>query len=110
MLLASKTAQGSANPLPYNDRNMKIYIISLAVSILAGLLYGVLNVRSPAPPVAALIGLFGMLMGEQMVPFAKKFIANPSFSTHQTATSDSKSNSLSDSSVSLTTPNQHDKN
>lgn len=53
---------------------MKLYLISLSVGVLAGLLYGVLNVRSPAPPVVALIGLFGMLLGEQAVPFAKKFL------------------------------------
>lgn len=54
---------------------MKLYIISLAVGVLAGLLYGVLNVRSPAPPVAALIGLFGMLIGEQLVPVAKQYFS-----------------------------------
>ncbi len=54
---------------------MKLYLISLAVGILAGLLYGVLNVRSPAPPVVALIGLLGMLIGEQMVPYGKQFVA-----------------------------------
>lgn len=53
---------------------MKIYIISLVVGILAGLLYGVLQVRSPAPPVAALIGLLGMLIGEQMIPFGKQLV------------------------------------
>ncbi len=33
---------------------MKIYLISLAVGILVGVIYGLLNVRSPAPPVIAL--------------------------------------------------------
>ena len=59
---------------------MKIYIISLVVGILAGLLYGVLQVRSPAPPVAALIGLLGMLIGEQMIPFGKQLVADNPFS------------------------------
>ena len=36
---------------------MKIYLISLAVGVLVGVIYGVLNVRSPAPPVVALVGL-----------------------------------------------------
>lgn len=50
---------------------MRPYLISLAVGLLAGGIYGLLNVRSPAPPVIALIGLFGMLLGEQLVPLAR---------------------------------------
>lgn len=65
---------------------MKIYIISLVVGILAGLLYGVLQVRSPAPPVAALIGLLGMLIGEQMIPFGKHLVADSTFSAEKIAT------------------------
>mgnify|MGYP000632601126 CR=1 FL=1 len=44
---------------------MKLYLISLAVGLLVGVIYGVLNVRSPAPPVIALVGLLGILIGEQ---------------------------------------------
>jgi len=51
-----------------------MYLISLGAGILAGVLYGVLNVRSPAPPAIALIGLLGMLVGEQVVPVAKRLI------------------------------------
>ena len=51
---------------------MKTYLIALAVGVLVGLIYGLLNVRSPAPPVIALIGLLGMLIGEQVVPIAKR--------------------------------------
>ena len=54
---------------------MKFYIISLAVGLLVGLIYGVLQVRSPAPPAIALIGLLGMLLGEQIVPTVKRMIA-----------------------------------
>jgi XapX domain-containing protein len=50
---------------------MKLYLISLAAGLLVGVIYGVLNVRSPAPPVIALIGLLGILIGEQIVPFAR---------------------------------------
>ena len=50
---------------------MKIYLISLAVGVLVGVIYGLLHVRSPAPPVVALIGLFGMLAGEQIPPLIK---------------------------------------
>ena len=40
-------------------------LISLAAGVLIGLMYAVLKVRSPAPPALALIGLLGMLAGEQ---------------------------------------------
>ena len=53
---------------------MKIYLISLAVGLLVGAIYGVLNVRSPAPPMVALVGLVGILVGEQGVPIARKLI------------------------------------
>ncbi len=51
---------------------MRLYVISLAVGVLVGIIYALLDVRSPAPPVVALIGLFGMLIGEQVVPAAKR--------------------------------------
>lgn len=54
---------------------MKLYLISLAAGILAGILYGGLGVRSPAPPAVALIGLLGMLIGEQVVPPVKRLLA-----------------------------------
>ena len=54
---------------------MKIYLISLVVGLLVGVIYGLLEVRSPAPPVVALVGLLGILIGEQVVPLAKKWIA-----------------------------------
>lgn len=50
---------------------MKIYIVSLGCGLLVGLIYSLLQVRSPAPPVVALVGLLGMLIGEQAAPVAK---------------------------------------
>ena len=50
---------------------MKTYLLSLGVGLLVGVIYSLLGVRSPAPPVVALIGLFGMLAGEQLPPLAK---------------------------------------
>ena len=44
---------------------MKAYALSGLVGLAVGALYGVLGVKSPAPPVVALVGLFGMLGGEQ---------------------------------------------
>jgi XapX domain-containing protein len=59
---------------------MKIYVVSLGVGLLVGVIYGVLNVRSPAPPVIALVGLLGILLGEQLVPLAKRLVSNESVS------------------------------
>jgi XapX domain-containing protein len=53
---------------------MKPYLISLAAGLLAGCLYALLQVRSPAPPAIALIGLLGMLAGEQAVPFVRSLL------------------------------------
>ncbi|MGK9171082.1 XapX domain-containing protein [Inquilinus limosus] len=54
---------------------MKIYVTALAVGLLVGVIYSLLNVRSPAPPVVALIGLLGILAGEQVVPVAKRLFS-----------------------------------
>jgi len=54
---------------------MKLYIVSLAAGILVGLIYAFLQVRSPAPPAIALIGLLGMLIGEQTGPIVKRALA-----------------------------------
>ncbi|MEX5745828.1 DUF1427 family protein [Massilia sp. X63] len=51
-----------------------MYLVSLGAGILAGVVYGLINVRSPAPPAIALVGLLGMLLGEQVVPVAKRLI------------------------------------
>jgi XapX domain-containing protein len=58
----------------YIDRSttIKPYLVSLSVGILIGAIYSLMNVRSPAPPIIALAGLLGILVGEQAVPFAKK--------------------------------------
>ena len=54
---------------------MKIYLISLGAGLLVGVIYSLLNVRSPAPPLVALVGLLGILAGEQLVPVAKEMFA-----------------------------------
>jgi XapX domain-containing protein len=54
---------------------MKIYLITLSVGLLVGVIYGLLNVRSPAPPVIALVGLLGILAGEQLPALAKRVLA-----------------------------------
>lgn len=51
---------------------MKPYLAALGAGLVVGILYSLMNVRSPAPPVIALVGLLGILLGEQIVPFAKR--------------------------------------
>jgi len=51
---------------------MKPYLLSLGAGLLVGMVYSLLNVRSPAPPVIALVGLLGILLGEQVVPLVKR--------------------------------------
>lgn len=55
---------------------MKIYLVSLGAGLLVGLIYHLLGVRSPAPPMVALLGLLGILLGEQMIPTAKRLTAH----------------------------------
>ncbi|RSZ57658.1 XapX domain-containing protein [Massilia atriviolacea] len=52
-----------------------MYLMSIGAGVLVGIIYALINVRSPAPPAVALLGLLGMLIGEQMVPIAKRVIA-----------------------------------
>lgn len=54
---------------------MKIYLLSLGAGLLVGIIYALMQVRSPAPPAIALLGLLGMLIGEQVVPTIKHFLA-----------------------------------
>lgn len=54
---------------------MKLYLLSLGAGLLVGVIYSLLNVRSPAPPLVALVGLLGILAGEQIVPVARQLIA-----------------------------------
>jgi XapX domain-containing protein len=44
---------------------MKALLISFVVGLLVGVAYGLIRVKSPAPPIVALIGLLGMVLGEQ---------------------------------------------
>lgn len=58
---------------------MKIYLVSLAAGLLVGVIYSLINVRSPAPPLVALIGLLGILIGEQVIPVGKHLLSGASF-------------------------------
>lgn len=51
------------------------YSASLAMGLLVGAAYGLVHVRSPAPPLIALIGLLGMVIGEQAVGSVRQAFA-----------------------------------
>jgi XapX domain-containing protein len=53
---------------------MKPYLLSLLAGLVVGMIYSLLNVRSPAPPLAALLGLLGILAGEQLIPAARHLL------------------------------------
>jgi XapX domain-containing protein len=55
---------------------MKPYLISLGLGVLVGLIYNVTGVRSPAPPTIALVGLFGMLVGEHGLTVLRTLLAH----------------------------------
>jgi XapX domain-containing protein len=40
------------------------YFLSLVIGLGVGVIYGLLRVKSPAPPIVALVGLLGMVLGE----------------------------------------------
>ena len=46
--------------------DMKGLFLSLVVGVGVGALYGLLRVKSPAPPIIALLGLLGMVLGEHL--------------------------------------------
>src|SRR6201989_377441 len=54
---------------------MRMYVLSLGAGLLVGVIYSLLDVRSPAPPLVALVGLFGILVGEQAIPVGKQLLA-----------------------------------
>ncbi|WP_226635890.1 DUF1427 family protein [Novosphingobium profundi] len=53
---------------------MKAYLLSIAAGLLVGVVYSLLGVRSPAPPMIALAGLLGILLGEQIIPLAQRIM------------------------------------
>jgi len=54
---------------------MKVYLLSAGAGVLVGIIYSLLNVRSPAPPLVALVGLLGILVGEQVIPMSKQLMS-----------------------------------
>jgi XapX domain-containing protein len=53
---------------------MKVYLAAAGVGLLVGIVYALFNVRSPAPPVVALVGLLAILVGEQIPPLLRQVL------------------------------------
>ena len=57
---------------------MKVLFLSFVVGLGVGALYGLIRVKSPAPPIVALLGLLGMVLGEQLgIGFIQKMSMFP---------------------------------
>ncbi len=52
------------------------WFLSLLVGIAVGVAYALIGVKSPAPPLVALVGLLGIVLGEQGVPWVKTQLAD----------------------------------
>ncbi|MGU7772613.1 DUF1427 family protein [Burkholderia sp. MR1-5-21] len=59
------------------------YLISLAAGIVVGLLYSLVRVQSPAPPLIALMGLLGIVLGEHAIPFVQAQLRPPTAQVQQ---------------------------
>ncbi len=44
-------------------------LVSLLVGVVVGVVYALLGVKSPAPPIVALFGLLGIVVGEHGLPW-----------------------------------------
>ena len=53
------------------------YLVSLLMGLAVGAAYGLVHVRSPAPPLIALVGLLGMVLGEQAIETLGHHFAAP---------------------------------
>jgi XapX domain-containing protein len=85
-------ARGGARPAPpvgpscgrsNRESVMTGYLVSLFMGLAVGAAYGLVHVRSPAPPMIALVGLFGMILGQQAVDMAKRRFVPPAQTSMQ---------------------------
>jgi XapX domain-containing protein len=56
---------------------MTSYLVSLLMGLAVGVAYGLTQVRSPAPPLIALVGLLGMVLGEQVIVAVRNHFVPP---------------------------------
>jgi len=59
------------------------YVVSLLMGLVVGVAYGLVQVRSPAPPLIALVGLLGMVLGEQIVNAVRPQVESPAHASAQ---------------------------
>jgi XapX domain-containing protein len=59
---------------------MRIYLFSLGAGVMVGVIYSLIDIRSPAPPLVALMGLLCILVGEQIIPVGKQMLAGSALS------------------------------
>ena len=64
------------------------YLVSLLMGLAVGVAYGLVQVRSPAPPLIALVGLLGMVLGEQAVDMARHHLTPPTQGSIRQASGD----------------------
>jgi XapX domain-containing protein len=64
------------------------FLVSLLMGLLVGAIYALSGVRSPAPPLIALVGLLGIVLGEQAIGMAKMHFYPPA-TQQETATGES---------------------
>lgn len=53
------------------------YLVSLLMGLVVGVAYALVQVRSPAPPLIALVGLLGMVLGEKAIDMARHHLVSP---------------------------------
>jgi XapX domain-containing protein len=59
------------------------YLVSLLMGTAVGAAYGLVQVRAPAPPLIALVGLLGMVLGQQVVGAARHHFTPTAASTRR---------------------------
>jgi XapX domain-containing protein len=64
-------ADGLVLKVTGQEHSMRSYLASLILGLAVGVVYGLVKVRSPAPPAIALLGLLGMLAGEQAISLVR---------------------------------------
>ena len=59
-------------------------LVSLTMGLAVGIAYGLSGIRSPAPPLIALVGLLGMVLGERAVTMTKDHFFPSATQEHRT--------------------------
>lgn len=75
------------------------YLISFGAGVVVGLLYWMVRVHSPAPPLIALAGLLGIVIGEGAVPFVQAHLLHSAASTSVAPAAEPSRQSRSESAI-----------